>query len=40
MYRLRGTRRYHEKVKVFAKTKATTAKIAKVLDVSIEELIK
>ena len=27
MYRLRGTRRYHEKVKVFAKTKATTAKI-------------
>ncbi len=27
MYRLRGTRRYHEKVKVFDKTKATTAKI-------------
>jgi transposase InsO family protein len=27
MYRLRGTRRYHEKVKVFVKTKATTAKI-------------
>ena len=27
MYRLRGTRRYHEKVKVFDKTKATTARI-------------
>jgi hypothetical protein len=27
MYRLRGTRRYHEKVKVFDKTKATTTKI-------------
>ena len=27
MYRLRGTRRYHEKVKVFDKTKGTTTKI-------------